>query len=418
MNASSSSGLASRAWVGLIFALSMTAACVPGEPGLADARGVVVDAQFETADAQVLGGIDASVDGLDAGTGARMRADAMFYSIDAATPSPMSDAAIVIGQVDAAAPPVAPTLDAAPANVDAAVASIDAAVASIDAAPAAPLHDTIIATLSVAGGPFGMASDGVNMWVACQIGNTVDKFDLATLTLQDTILGDGAPFDVASIDSTLWVVDNYPGAVSRIDETNDSVDATISVPANRYPTGFAFDGTYVWVADNYGDNVLKIDPATNTIVDTVAIGAETWGVVFDGAHVWVSAYGSNYIAEIDPATDDVIANVTVSSSPMFLAFDGTDVWVTGFISDTVDRVDASTGAVVASLAFTVGVYNIINAGGYVWMTTLDSHVLKIDPATDAIVDSIAVPNPYGIAFDGTDLWVSSRDQNLISIIAP
>ena len=395
----------------------MTTACAVTDPGLADGR-------VETADAQPVANVDAAVSSTDAAVGASLGIDATIDPVDAGSqPQPdaatarTNDAGLAAGTIDAGSEK--PTVDAAPVTLtaDAALAVPDAAIASIDAA-SAPHHAAVIKTLSVPGGPFGMASDGTNMWVACQIGNTVDKFDLATQTLQDTIAGDGSPFDVASIDSTLWVVDNFPGAVSRIDETNDSVVATISVPANRYPTGFAFDGTFIWVPDNYGDNVLKIDPSTNAIVDSIAIGAESWGVVFDGSHIWASAYGSNYVAEIDPATDAVIANVTVSTYPMFLAFDGTDVWVSGFISDTLDRIDPATGTVVASIPFGGGIYNIMSANGFIWLTTLNGSVLKIDPATNATVDSVAVPNPYGIAFDGTNVWVSSRDQNLITIIAP
>jgi sugar lactone lactonase YvrE len=226
----------------------------------------------------------------------------------------------------------------------------------------------------------GMASDGDDIWVAAN-GKTLVRLDGASgrqervlklakkplFELRDAgfltvssgsiwltipVLGDN------SADQTLWRIDPQTGAVKA------------RAPLLANPVSLAADARYVWVANIDGGKVTRVEVATNT-AKNVAASIGPAGVATGAGSLWVSHYVPE-VWRIDPKTMRVQSKI---------------------------HLDAGT---TRGIAF---------GGGRVWVST-ESRVVALDPATNAVVQTIDLiepkreMGPTAIAYLDGDLWVS------------
>src|SRR6266702_323034 len=119
----------------------------------------------------------------------------------------------------------------------------------------------------------------------------------------------------------------------------------------------------------------------------------------------------------------VAATIPVPGHPGTPAVGDGGVWVPLTLEDHVVRIDPATNAVVATIAVPRGPSRlavaqtipvgrqpagITVAAGAVWVSnTLDDTVLRIDPATGRVVKTISVRGPGELATSGTHVWVTS-----------
>jgi streptogramin lyase len=226
----------------------------------------------------------------------------------------------------------------------------------------------------------GMASDGDDIWVAAN-GNTLVRLDgesgkrervlklarkplfelrdagflivsARSIWLTIPVLGDN------SADQTLWRIDPQTGAVKA------------RAPLLANPVSLAADARYVWVANIDGGKVTRVEVATNT-AKNVAASIGPAGVATGAESLWVSHYVPE-VWRIDPKTMRVQAKI---------------------------HLDAGT---TRGIAF---------GAGRVWVST-ESGVVALDPATNAVVQTIDLiepkreVGPTAIAYLDGDLWVS------------
>jgi len=226
----------------------------------------------------------------------------------------------------------------------------------------------------------GMASDGDDIWVAAN-GNTLVRLDgesgkrervlklarkplfelrdagfltvsSGSIWLTIPVLGDN------SADQTLWRIDPQTGAVKA------------RAPLLANPVSLAADARYVWVANIDGGKVTRVEVATNT-AKNVAASIGPAGVATGAGSLWVSHYVPE-VWRIDPKTMRVQAKI---------------------------HLDAGT---TRGIAF---------GAGRVWVST-ESGVVALDPATNAVVQTIDLiepkreVGPTAIAYLDGDLWVS------------
>ncbi|RPJ37105.1 MAG: hypothetical protein EHM35_06970, partial [Planctomycetaceae bacterium] len=114
--------------------------------------------------------------------------------------------------------------------------------------------------------------------------------------------------------------------------------------------------------------------------------------------------------------------VAVSSYPYGLAFDGTSIWVTNGLTNNVMKLDPATGAILGTYAVGAGAGPKALAfdGASVWVANSNSNsVRKINPATGAVGTPITVgAYPSALAFDGTSVWVANSGSNSVQKIDP
>src|SRR5262245_18078773 len=173
-------------------------------------------------------------------------------------------------------------------------------------------------------------------WVAAGEGAvwTVGRTELLRLDQEGQIgpivrllpkVGDD-PFTVTTGSGAVWVLDDVPGMVWRIDPASNRVVGRIRLGFD--PGGIAFGRGRVWVTDNSGDAVAEIDPATNRIGRRIRVGDGPLGVAVGEGSVWVANYRDGTVSRIDPSRGSVVAAITVGKYPTGVAAGAGGAWVT------------------------------------------------------------------------------------------
>jgi YVTN family beta-propeller protein len=181
----------------------------------------------------------------------------------------------------------------------------------------------------------------------------------------------------------------------------------------------------MWVANashSPSDNVAKIDVQTGSVLATVPVGQDPQGIAFDGVHVWVASNAENSLKRIDPATN-VVTSFPLGPgalNPQGVAFDGRHLWTGNVVSDNITKVDATTGAVVGTFPAGDAANQVLFDGLAIWVTNQFSGVTKHDPDTGAILATYTsadgISTPYGLAFDGTHMWVANYGNDTVTKI--
>jgi len=133
-------------------------------------------------------------------------------------------------------------------------------------------------------------------------------------------------------------------------------DGTYVAEFGPLPTptrGIFFDGTYMWVVSGTG-NLRQINPATFAFSD-VSLGATFSSTVrpgFDGENLWVPNPDSNQIFIVRPSSDTVIATVTGNglNGPNAVAFDGLRMLVTNKNGNSVSLFQATDQTPLGSIS--------------------------------------------------------------------
>jgi outer membrane protein assembly factor BamB len=146
--------------------------------------------------------------------------------------------------------------------------------------------------------------------------------------------------------------------------------------------------------------------------------ANAVGLCWDGAALWVSDYSAN-LYKVNPTTGAVLRTVTgpVNGSDG-LAFANGYLWTVSRVASQVQvfRVDTLTGAAVDSMPDPTAGW----AGGVVWDGAAlwfsdqypTARILRVSPGSTDTLAMFNVPGvkPWGMAYDGTNLWNSSEEN--------
>jgi DNA-binding beta-propeller fold protein YncE len=245
--------------------------------------------------------------------------------------------------------------------------------------------------------PFGITTDGTNLYVADTYNNTIRKIGISTgavITLAGkagtpgSTDGDGLsaqfyyPFGITTDGTNLYVADDYnntirkivtaTGAVTTLAGTagiTGSVDGTGTAARFYYPHGIATDGTNLYVTDAYNHTIRKIVITTGAVRTRVSTLAGTPGSLG-------SANGIGTLASFN--------------GPSSITTDGTNLYVADTDNSSIRKIVIATGA-VTTLAGTAG----------------------ITGSADGTGAAAQFYYPYGIATDGTNLYVADTYNNTI-----
>ena len=296
--------------------------------------------------------------------------------------------------------------------------------------------------------PFGITTDGTNLYVADTYNNIVRQIVIATGAVS-TIAGtpgttgsaDGigtaatfsSPTGITTDGTNLYLTDYgsntvrkiviATGAVSTIagtPGTTGSADGTGTAATFHSPAGITTDGVNLYVADTNNSTVRRIEFATG-VVTTLAgtAGAPGWadgigaganfsypfGITTDGTNLYVADTNNSTVRRIEIATRavttvagtvgvpgwaDNTGGAAYFDYPQGIATDGTNLYVADTSSSTIRKIIISTRAVntIAGIALTTG-----SADGAGAVATFSS--------------------PAGIAVRGTNLYVADTNNSTI-----
>jgi hypothetical protein len=255
---------------------------------------------------------------------------------------------------------------------------------------------------------------------------------------------------IAASDSAVWVLSD-DGRLFRVDPVTNKVVATISLPAGEWPEAYVAVGDgAVWVTvaspdtikEPQFDSLLRIDPQTNQIVARIHVGDSPEGIGVTSDSIWTANHRSSWDAKANEATGIYdVSRVSVATNrevvrpvvetrkkgsdphaywccgPQGMTFAAGSIWITDPQDSgkgLVVRVDPATDAVIARIAFANGKAdacgNMVGDDSAVWFASNcdNPYVARIDPKTNQVVATInAGASTQDIALGFGAVWATT-----------
>ncbi len=248
----------------------------------------------------------------------------------------------------------------------------------------------------------------------------------------------GRPTQLALAGDDLWV--QYAGGpLERRSVVDGELRATVDLApgglTESAPPLLAFGS--LWVPMVGDGDVARVDVATGAVTARVAIPGglaseadattvSRLAVAPDGVWVLTGAGPAQEIVKIDPVGNQVVGAVPAGELPYSIEFGFGSLWVTHTATEPgVMRVDPATGAVLADIELPIRYADVAAHGDSVWIYGDESgitSVVRIDPATNrsvarVVTSEATVPlhGPLSLAFTDRLLWVTTPDVKAVAI---
>lgn len=222
-----------------------------------------------------------------------------------------------------------------------------------------------------------------------------------------------------------------PDGLVRIDPATNEVLATVELDAALVVSRLAYGAGSVWAfatATVGPDLVARIDPATNAVTATIELGRIAGTMAFGFDALWVSSPTDDRLLRIDPATNAVEEWTDGLDTPGLVVVGADALWVSMLFGEnaqaeeddvTVVRIDPETGDVTASIATGGSLetsFGMAATEDGIWVRGLDPMLVRIDPATNEIIDRIGEssgPGDVTVAFGS--VWITSERGEVIRL---
>lgn len=180
------------------------------------------------------------------------------------------------------------------------------------------------------------------------------------------------------------------------------------------------DGADLWIADN-GGNVLRVRASDGRLLETWtgATGAEAVVVAKSAIYITgISSPGKLYrINPSQPAGAVTTLSSALGDSPVGIAFDGSKIFTANF-GGSVSIVSFPLTVTNVTTGFTHP-YGILFDGTNIWVTdqgTNPGSLFKLD-SNGAIIQTVPLgTNPATPVFDGTNIWVPNSGSHTITVV--
>lgn len=172
----------------------------------------------------------------------------------------------------------------------------------------------------------------------------------------------------------------------------------------------------MWAVANLTSSVARIDTRTGRVTATIRVGAGPYDVEWGFGSAWVSNSGDGTVSRI--TGNRVVKTIKVGTEPNGLSAIGGSLWVTDHTAGKLVRIDPGTNRVTGSVALP-GADWVTLAGGSLWVSEETDVVARVDPKTLEVLARVPVKrNPLGSAVVGGRLWVPCIDANAVVVIDP
>jgi len=289
------------------------------------------------------------------------------------------------------------------------------------------IADCAIATLTVAGYPDFLASDGRAVWTTNE--DRVERLQADRPGPVATVRVPGPCGAMVVADGSLWVASCTDLSVYRVDIGSGEVIANI-------PTGLA-DTTgelsvaagagSIWVLSSAAGILTRIDCASNEVVAEIRVLPLSYAAAFAFDAAWITNSGTlddssrGSVQRIEPETNEVVATIPVGPIPRFLAAGEGAVWTLNWGDGSVTRIDPWTNQPVVTIALGMegGGGDIATGGGKVWIRGTKVLLAAVDPTTNRVATIYGPPAGSGAVRVAGDLvWVTAHDTNTVWVLRP
>jgi len=259
------------------------------------------------------------------------------------------------------------------------------------------------------------------VWVSNRPKNAVVRLDPKTNTAIDSIsVGKSPCSGIAVAFGSVWVPNCGDQTLSRIDAKSGKVTATIPVGIGDSEGGLAAGAESIWIITDKKGTLARLDPATNKTVAEIQVAPGSYTVAFGEGAVWVTGTETNVLTRVDPQRNLVVETIRVGKAPRFLTVGRGFVWTLNQAQGNVSKIDAKTNRVVATID--VGVPGpggeIAYGEGYVWATTFEFPISRIDPSTDKVVQQFKGDGGDSIRVGLGSVWLSNLKSGTVWRLDP
>ncbi|MEO1057034.1 MAG: hypothetical protein AAFY28_08990 [Actinomycetota bacterium] len=150
---------------------------------------------------------------------------------------------------------------------------------------------------------------------------------------------------------------------------------------------------------------------------TIDVGRTPRGMAFDGEKLYVADSSDKTVSVVDPATGTVGDTIDVDGFPRRIAFNGAALYVT--VGGGVTAINPGTTE-TRFIPFTGGSSGLAFAGTDLYVSNFSAGtVTVVDTTTNIVTDTIPVgDDPDGVVFDGIDIYVANSNDGTLSVISP
>jgi streptogramin lyase len=215
---------------------------------------------------------------------------------------------------------------------------------------------------------------------------------------------------LASDFDSLWLACKSQARILRLDPATGAVRARIRLPTAVEVSAVATGLGSVWALDTRQGTLYRIDPSRNTVVRSTQLGTTRGYNIWTGAgSVWVVDDASGELMRIDPA-GGVIDRIAVGDGPSDLVFSGDTLWAVNHRDRGLVRVNTVTRVVTRLATLPVDTpERMVDAGGTLWITGRGTDLMRVDPGTGAVLQTIDVDaSGIDLTVAGDSVWVPTR----------
>ena len=223
-----------------------------------------------------------------------------------------------------------------------------------------------------------------------------------------------ANFGLAAAGGSVWVGGLDRGDVVRVDPETGKVLGRVSIGVRVFNLVSAPGA--VWAIANFTQTAARIDARSGRVTATVRVGTAPYDVEWGFGSAWVSNSGEGTVSRITGTR--VVKTIKVGVEPNGLSAIGKSLWVTDHTAGKLLRIDPATNRVTGSVALP-GADWVTGAAGSLWVSQETNVVARVDPVTLKVLARVPVKrNPLGSAVVRGQLWVPCIDSGAVVVIDP
>ena len=155
-------------------------------------------------------------------------------------------------------------------------------------------------------------------------------------------------------------------------------------------------------------------PSAGAVIGSYDVEDAGAPVLYAHGSVWLSNNETGILSRMDPATGEIIGTIEVNPNPEITRYDlnavsdGSYVWATG-IDDAMVKIDPATNEIVERVDVGTLAYRIAVNDGQLWLTDLDQggRVIRLDTASgETMVDERFPYWPAALAVTDSEVWMA------------